>query len=74
MEKVISKPEFCGMFKKAVEDIKSAAEWGMATDELDYYVGTTADKWADKISQKFGIDFAYVSDLLYKEVRKTERI
>lgn len=58
------------MIKKAVEDIKSAIEWGRATDEVDYYFGTTLDKWSKKISETFGLDFDHVYDMLYKEVIK----
>lgn len=57
-------------YNKAVEDIKSAVEWGRATDEVDYYLGTSLDKWANKLSKTFDLDFDHVYDLLYKEVIK----
>ena len=75
MEKLFTtKQGLSEMVKKAVSDIRSSIAWGQATDELDYYLGTSVDYWADKISKSFDLEYSYVSDSLYKEVRKYERI
>ena len=70
MEKLFTTKQGCEMVKKAVEDIKASVAWGEATDEVDYYLGTSLDQWSEKISRSFDLDFNYVYDLLYKEVIK----
>ena len=74
MKNLFNNEDYKTMFKKAVNDVRSAVSWGQATDEVDYYLGTTLDKWAEKISRSFDLDFNYAYNLLYKEVIKNERV
>lgn len=38
---------------KAMMQIKSAYQWGCATDEVDYYVGVTQQKEHDRLADLF---------------------